>query len=968
VRYDAFISYSHAADGALAPAVQRALQTLARPWNRRRALEVFRDQTGLAVSPGLWSSIVAGLDESEYFVLLASPGAADSPWVNQEVEHWAASKSIDHLLPVLTAGEWVWDPTRGDFDWDLSTAVPPALRGKFREEPRHLDLRWAREETDLDLRHSRFREAVAQLAAPMHGMTPQDLESSDVTRFRHVVRLRRAVVAVLCVLLLLVSGAGVLAVHNAHEAQLGRQAAKQQQAIAESQAIRALSLQLLAQAKVAGSRHRTLSLLLTAAAARFAPSLAWSSLVSELDQTAGLRKVFDLPGQRHASPGNAVDVERGIYASIAHDGKLQPSIRLWDLNTDGRIGPGGPASHDVLPLQDQRFYGFTLTDLSFGPSGALAAVYHCTTGLCATAQPREGSDAGRAHGALGGIDIVNVSTGKATLLPQSAGAQHLTFDHAGNRLAATVRDHIVRIWTLSNNRLQATLHPEGTPTALAFSANDRHLAVGQRAPSRIAVWTVGRGERSHVVGIAVPRRAAPRQLVFGSDVIASRNDAGSVRLWRPGNDHPLGVLAGAGSVESLALSRHGTLATADTRGLLHLWSVESLKQTAAPRHGGPRGTGIQLSFDRSADLVSVGSDIRVWDTGHWGDLGRELYHHRSAVTSIAVSADGVMASGDAKGVVRFWNAASSRPLGRALAIPGGSVTALAFGPRDILAVGDADGTVHLFDASKRLRVRGPVSAHDGKVSSLAFSPDGTKMAAGYSPRPHEAWHRRAPIHVWTLHPGPRDMPLAAGQVGGAASVAFGAGGMFASAGADFLAVWNEKTWLSRVLGDNTGGPYTAVALTADGQTLASSAARFNAGGQRPVALWSKLGDDPQEVLMDAGSAAHADAFFRSLAFSPDGHLLAGAGDGGVQLWDVSQDLRLGGRLGPSASTVAVSPDGSQVFAGEMNGMVQSYPATADGWLKSLCSVVSRNLTTSEWNTYVGAGTPYQRQCLQYGAR
>lgn len=73
VTYDAFISYSHAADDALAPAVQRALQTLAGPWNRRRALEVFRDQTGLAVSPGLWTSLCAGLDESEHFVLLASP-------------------------------------------------------------------------------------------------------------------------------------------------------------------------------------------------------------------------------------------------------------------------------------------------------------------------------------------------------------------------------------------------------------------------------------------------------------------------------------------------------------------------------------------------------------------------------------------------------------------------------------------------------------------------------------------------------------------------------------------------------------------------------------------------------------------------------------------------------------------------------------------------------------------------------
>jgi len=30
--YNAFVSYSHAADGRLAPAVQTGLQRLARPW------------------------------------------------------------------------------------------------------------------------------------------------------------------------------------------------------------------------------------------------------------------------------------------------------------------------------------------------------------------------------------------------------------------------------------------------------------------------------------------------------------------------------------------------------------------------------------------------------------------------------------------------------------------------------------------------------------------------------------------------------------------------------------------------------------------------------------------------------------------------------------------------------------------------------------------------------------------------
>src|SRR5262245_65690 len=71
--YDAFISYSHSADGQLAPAVQSGLQRLARPWYRRRALRVFRDETGLSVNPHLWGSIERAMDESRYFVLLASP-------------------------------------------------------------------------------------------------------------------------------------------------------------------------------------------------------------------------------------------------------------------------------------------------------------------------------------------------------------------------------------------------------------------------------------------------------------------------------------------------------------------------------------------------------------------------------------------------------------------------------------------------------------------------------------------------------------------------------------------------------------------------------------------------------------------------------------------------------------------------------------------------------------------------------
>ena len=166
VHYSAFISYSHALDGRLAPALDDALERFAKPWFRRRALHVFRDETSLSANPGLWPSIEAALASSEFFILLASPEAAWSPWVNREVQYWCEHKPRDTLLIALTARTLVWDPDAGDFDWTRTTALPPALEHRLSDEPRHIDLTWARTEEHLSLRHTRFRDCVADLAAP----------------------------------------------------------------------------------------------------------------------------------------------------------------------------------------------------------------------------------------------------------------------------------------------------------------------------------------------------------------------------------------------------------------------------------------------------------------------------------------------------------------------------------------------------------------------------------------------------------------------------------------------------------------------------------------------------------------------------------------------------------------------------------------------------------------------------------
>jgi hypothetical protein len=50
--YNTFISYSHAAGGQLAPALQRRLQSLGKPCDRRRALRAFCAKAGRASSEG----------------------------------------------------------------------------------------------------------------------------------------------------------------------------------------------------------------------------------------------------------------------------------------------------------------------------------------------------------------------------------------------------------------------------------------------------------------------------------------------------------------------------------------------------------------------------------------------------------------------------------------------------------------------------------------------------------------------------------------------------------------------------------------------------------------------------------------------------------------------------------------------------------------------------------------------------
>ena len=313
--FDAFVSYSHAVDDRLAPALQQGLQTLGKPWHRRRVLHVFRDQTSLTASPGLWPDIERALATSHYFILLASPEAAASSWVRKELQWWLEHRPRERLLIAITDGSLAWDGARGDFDPERSSALPEVLRGCFAQEPLWVDLCWARAEAHLSPRDPRFRDCVADLAAPLHGCPKDELIGEDIRNHRRAIRLARGAAVALALLAAAAVVAAVVAVGQ-------RNAARHQTRLATSR-------QLAAQSQADAASQLDTSLLLSRAAWRTAQTP--QALAALLDAPTASPQLVALTTQQPPITALATASGAGLVATGAADG----SLRLWRPGSDG---------------------------------------------------------------------------------------------------------------------------------------------------------------------------------------------------------------------------------------------------------------------------------------------------------------------------------------------------------------------------------------------------------------------------------------------------------------------------------------------------------------------------------------------------------------------------------------------------------------------------------------------------------
>jgi len=192
MNYKGFISYKHGADDALAERLENTLEKFAKPTFKRRAIEIFRDGNDLSAAADLGEKIRNGLENSEYFICMASSAYSKSKWCVREAEWWRDNKSIDKFLIVLTEGEILWDESTNDFDWNVTTALPKALSGVFNGEPFYIDFREPGPKENMTLNHPEFKNKVVYIAASLHEKNVGDMIGEAMKQHKRTLRIRNS--------------------------------------------------------------------------------------------------------------------------------------------------------------------------------------------------------------------------------------------------------------------------------------------------------------------------------------------------------------------------------------------------------------------------------------------------------------------------------------------------------------------------------------------------------------------------------------------------------------------------------------------------------------------------------------------------------------------------------------------------------------------------------------------------------
>lgn len=521
----------------------------------------------------------------------------------------------------------------------------------------------------------------------------------------------------------------------------------------------------------------------------------------------------------------------------------------------------------------------------------------------------------------------------------------LAFAGDGQTLVSAGQDSQTLIWDWGSGRVVRTLNHAAPIDALALSADGSRLATA--GDDRLTkVWEVATGTQ---VAVLKGHTAPVWSVAWSPDgrTLASGSADTTVKLWETDGWRERATLQGhMAGVSALAFSRQGTtLASADAaprRGDVWLWDAESARPRGAISGHTAGITCLTFTPDDRALLAGdADGTVRFLDA-LTGQERATFKEHGKRVSGLAVTPNGkLLASGSADQTVLLWPAARNHDLFATLEGHAGPVTCVAFAPNQtMLATASADRSVKLW-SMKTGQEEATLEGHDHWVWAVDFSSDGARLASADAAGVVKIWDTGTRKEILTLK----------GHGDTVRALAFSPDGKtLATACNDRNArIWDVASG-EVVSVFRNAGQVTAVAWSADGNTLAAGVAHYNQPSE--VKCWDIASN--RETLSWPGFAGK----ITGISFSPNGKLLAAASEGWtLRLWDLEQQReRLaaqgGGlpRFSPDSNTLAVTAAGQTVKLLDTSGRERlTIPAHRDVITSLTFSPDGRLLATASWD-------------------